>query len=46
MMDFKNEQTALNNWSNKLGAAEIGAYQKKKNAKSLYGHKTDILKTF
>tara|TARA_S200000501_G_scaffold257701_1_gene241493 strand:- start:3194 stop:3511 length:318 start_codon:yes stop_codon:yes gene_type:complete len=46
MMDFKNERTALNNWSNKLGASEIEAYQKKKNVKSLDGFKTDIFKTF
>ena len=46
MMDFKNERTALNNCSNKLGASEIEAYQKKKNVKSLDGFKTDIFKTF
>ena len=46
MMDFKNERTALNNWSNKLGASEIEVYQKRKNVKSLDGFKTDIFKTF
>jgi hypothetical protein len=44
-MDFKNERTALNDWSNKLGASEIETYQKKKNVRSLDGFKTDISET-
>ena len=45
LMDFKNERTALNNWSNKLGASEIETYQKKKNMRSLDGFKTDNSET-
>ena len=45
LMDFKNERTALNDWSNKLGASEIETYQKKKNVRSLDGFKTDISET-
>ena len=45
LMDFKNERTALNDWSNKLGVSGIEAYQKKKNVTSLDNFKTDISKT-
>ncbi|MGO4919071.1 pyridoxamine 5'-phosphate oxidase family protein [Maribacter spongiicola] len=42
-MDFKEERTTLNDWSEKQGEDKIEAYWSKKNTKSIDGFETNIL---
>lgn len=42
LMDFKEERTTLNTWSDKKGSENIEEYWKTKNTKSLDGFETNI----